>query len=1128
VPNTTIGGATALTADRADQLPVNRSGADGSVTAADIYRASSEYADIRDYGTVTDGGSITAALQATLDAIGTHRRQRIRVPKVGSGSYTCGAINFPSGSPIMLELDCTQISLSATWSIPSAYKIIGMRTSTSSFPHPYRSLPGVTITTSAGLDPILSIFNKEGCYLEGLRIVDGGTALVIEGGALHTIKNCTFGTNTGVLPALKIESCFWVQIENVSAQPGLTGGYSIEFTTDVNHNVNCGILLCKDLIVHRNGILFRSNFGPGGVNNTIIDTCHMENGVDGNSIFTFDSTNGLVGQIRLVRIERSDSGGVVYLLKNIGGNTSGIHVDANNQELLLDPTSDAIDSLVIENSCRAVTSSGMPLSLSKQFAGTEAWGSWSYQTPSSIDTKLITAPIGVPWMIHAPLPVVQDPASWTAVSGATITTGKTAPDGSTMAGEVTGGAGARCYSANHTLAVGDYIVAGVWMRHPSGGSITAAQTGIELIGAAATVFTMNDGGGGSITPFLEDGMSDNGWRWCCSAYKITAIGTNPCTVRFRFLAGGGGAIRQFFNPCMMLIPASSSYDESWLVNFARSTKGGWPAVATAGDVALLDHQKLRLGGGVRIFSSAAVPSTGTGEVGDISFNSAPSAGEPLGWVCVGAGSPGTWMGLATITDAAMRLVATGTGTGSFVGTTVAGTGQGALTATGTVTPTFVGTLATGAQLLLYLEADGFALDATTDGGTVAVVDTATPANDLSNVSLDASNLANTSTSTKTVLWDDGLLRTSGSGAIHQQYDTAASQFGILVEPAATNLVLRSQELDNASWTLVGATVTADAATAPDGASTADKLVESSGGTNHNIRQSVTITSGATYTYSVFVKKAERTGAGISFVDSGFTAGIFATLNLTLGTITSASSFGGATYISSSITAIGSSDWFRVTLTGSIATTSALVVAALHNPIGTDTYSGDGTSGAYFWGAQLETGALATSYITTTAATVTRAADVISVDTDTFPWSDTTGTIYLDYKPFNVAAGTRYGWSAYLDASNFISLAGITANPTMGNTTGGSADVATDLGTLVANTRTQITVGYGANDFDGSQDGAAATADSTATLTINYDPLYIGTTGVTGSELHGYIYRMIFVPRQVETDGNNIETWRHNF
>ncbi len=1121
MPNTTIGGATALTADRADQLPVNRSGADGSVTVADIYRASSDYVDIRDYGTVTDGGSITSALQAALNAIGTHRNHRIRVPKVGSGSYTCGAISFPSGSPVILELDCTQISLTSTWSIPSAYKIIGMRHRTINFPHPYGPLPGTTITTSSGLSPIISIVGANNVVLDGLGISGGGTACFVNAGALITIRNCNFGTDSGTLPALKFDSVFWCQLENVSAQPGLTGGYSIEFTTDTN-GTNNGIFICRDLIVHRNGILFRSVYGPTGVDNIVIDRIHSENQVAGTSLLNFDSTLNHIGQIRVMRAEISDSvGESAYFIKNVGSNTNGVHIDSINKINLIDPTSDPITGLVVENTSPSATTTSMPTSLGKTFAGTEAWGSWTYQTPSAIDTKLMCSPVGLPWVIYAPLNVLQDPASWVSNSGAVITSGLLAPDGSTMAGSVTVSGHARAYNTSHTLAVGDYILAGVWMRNPNASGLVTTTTGIELVGAGGTIFHLNDGAGGGIHgAFLEDKIQDNGWRWCASAYKVTSIGTNPCTVRFRLGAGN-----HYYNPCAILIPVSAGYDESWLINLARSLKGGWPSDATAGDVALLDHQKLRLGGGVRIFSSAAVPSTGTGEVGDISFNSAPSAGEPLGWVCVGAGSPGTWMGLARITDAALNLVATGTGTGSFVGTTVAGTGQGALTATGTVTPTFVGTLATGAQLLLYLEANGFALDATTDGGTVAVIDTTTPANDLSNVALDASNLVNTSTSTKKVLWDDGLLRTSGSGAIHQQYDVARSLFGILVEPAGTNLQINSQEFDNATWTKVGISVVADTIVAPDGTLTADEVTTSS--STNQLADDSTITSGVVCTVSVYLKAG--TGADWMRIQAGDGAGNAGRFwyNITTGTVGSTGTLGsGWTIVSSAIESIGSG-WYRCIAT--IDTNGTTLLTSILTADTDGSTNGD-SAGTVFnvWGAQVEEGSIATSYIATGAATATRAADVISVDTDTFPWSDTTGTIYLDYKPFNVAAGTRYGWSAYVDANNRISLFGSTANPTMGNVTGGSTDVAADLGTLVANTRTQITVGYGANDFDGSQDGAAATADSTATLTTGYDPLYIGTTGATGSELHGYIYRMVYVPRQVETDGNNIETWRHNF
>jgi hypothetical protein len=1142
VPNTTIGGATALTAARTDKIPVDRGGTDGYVTVAGINAADSDYIDIRDFGSVTELGDIGPALQATFTYLNSisgsfTASQRVRVPKVGSGVYTCSAITFPTNAGIILELDCHRITIANTWSLNFGQSIVGLQHDTDVPTHPYGPNPKSYIVGTAGMGPTIEIAEKGNISIEGVTIISpDNVALNVYHSSLITVKNCRISTQgdagDGDPPAMKFDSTFWAQLDNLWFEAGLnsgaSAGYCVEFTTDFNWGTNNGIMLCTHWIVNRNGILFRGDFGPGGVNNTYIEHCHSENMVDGTSLVTFDSTNGLVGNIRLVHLERSDSLGTVYVMKNIGSNTTGIHYDGGNQAALLDPTSDPIHSLVVENTCRLVTSSGAPPSFYKAFAGSEAWRTHTHFLPSSIDTKLICSPVGLPWVPYAPLAVVQNPASWTAVSGATITTGKIAPDGSTMAAQVTGGSGARVYNTNHTLANDDYIVFGCWVRHPTGGSIGASQTGIEILGAGGSPVTVS---GSDLFSGLEDGMADNGWRWCSSAAKVVAIGSNPHTVRFRFLAGGGGAVREFFNPCAMLIPASAGYDEVWLMQFARSMKGGFPSDATAGDIAVLDHQKVRLGGGVRIFSSASVPTTGTGEVGDISFNSAPAAGEPLGWVCIGAGSPGSWMGLATITDASMVMSATGTNASTFVGQATTGTVTGALSATGTNATAFIGSHGEGALSLLNNETQGFAIDGTTDGGTVAVIDTGNPSNNLNNANLDSSNLVNASLSPKTVLWGDGLLRTLAVGSIPQQLDTARSLYGILVEPAATNLLIYSQELDDTTgWSQTGASITANAATAPDSTTTADKIVESSGGTVHITQSALTtITASTTYTYSVYLKKAERTANNISLTNSGTTVGIFANVDLTNGLIAGSGAFGGATLTSTSITAIGTDDWYRVTLTGIVgAQTSVRAKIRLENPSLDDEYSGDGTSGIYAWGAQLELGTLATSYIATTAASVTRAADAISVDTDTFPWSDTAGTIYLDYKPFNVASGTRYGWSAYLDANNFISLAGITANPTMGNTTASSADVASDLGTLVANTRTQVTVGFADNDFDGSQDGAALVSDGSATLTINYDPLYIGTTGVTGSELHGYIYRMVFVPRQVETDTADLDTWRYNF
>jgi len=50
----------------------------------------------------------------------------------------------------------------------------------------------------------------------------------------------------------------------------------------------------------------------------------------------------------------------------------------------------------------------------------------------------------------------------------------------------------------------------------------------------------------------------------------------------------------------------------------------------------------------RIEQAAAAPTTGTWVVGDKIWSSAPTAGNPPGWVCVAGGAPGTWQAMANL------------------------------------------------------------------------------------------------------------------------------------------------------------------------------------------------------------------------------------------------------------------------------------------------------------------------------------------------------------------------------------------------------------------------------------------------------------------------------------------------
>lgn len=222
----------------------------------------------------------------------------------------------------------------------------------------------------------------------------------------------------------------------------------------------------------------------------------------------------------------------------------------------------------------------------------------------------------------------------------------------------------------------------------------------------------------------------------------------------------------------------------------------------------------------------------------------------------------------------------------------------------------------------------------------------------------------------TRLANNGTFFTNGNGVFDEvtnqgssppeRYTTAGYLVsGILDEvtynstaPVIKNLLSYSEQFDNAAWSKSNATITPNtsATTAPDGTLTADKLIENTANSNHFVSQTVGTISGS-YTISCFLKSAERYKGYIQLFDSGGNAAAFFDLNL--GTIT-----GGVG--TNTITAYPNG-WYRITSTSTFTSATASVYIVLINNSGTASYTGDGVSGIYVWGAQVEVGSAATIY-----------------------------------------------------------------------------------------------------------------------------------------------------------------------
>jgi hypothetical protein len=204
--------------------------------------------------------------------------------------------------------------------------------------------------------------------------------------------------------------------------------------------------------------------------------------------------------------------------------------------------------------------------------------------------------------------------------------------------------------------------------------------------------------------------------------------------------------------------------------------------------------------------------------------------------------------------------------------------------------------------------------------------------------------------------------------------TATYYDGKTVAKAEENLLRQSQEF-NTTWTAVRSTITANTTTAPDGTSTADSFIEdSTASNNHAITQTLTLTANSTYAVSVYAKQNGRGYITLSLRSSGASNYSSATFNLSTGAVEFSSAVGtGGAVVSTSIAEIPSgSGWYRCVLVAQAGTTISSPTLAIGlsdgSAVGTSglpSYTGDGTSGIYIWGAQLAQADNALSYVATT-------------------------------------------------------------------------------------------------------------------------------------------------------------------
>lgn len=248
---------------------------------------------------------------------------------------------------------------------------------------------------------------------------------------------------------------------------------------------------------------------------------------------------------------------------------------------------------------------------------------------------------------------------------------------------------------------------------------------------------------------------------------------------------------------------------------------------------------------------------------------------------------------------------------------------------------------------------------------------------------------------------NGLLETVASGEIrHDYHPTSGAYRGWLFEGGSTNRLRHSSDLSNAAWVANNVTKLSNTTIAPDGTMTADTIVESADVASHGISQTNTISPTQQWTFSRWFKPKERSIVQFIMLDND-TPDNYILVNFIL------SAGGSSTKLTHGGNAVGGKalitpypdDWYRCALTG-IPNTGGSQVEIRNSLMATDTgtsvYDGDGTSGIYTWGAQLEIAPRATSLIQTAAAAVSRAADNLIPATLGTWFNVSQGAMFLEY------------------------------------------------------------------------------------------------------------------------------------
>jgi hypothetical protein len=364
---------------------------------------------------------------------------------------------------------------------------------------------------------------------------------------------------------------------------------------------------------------------------------------------------------------------------------------------------------------------------------------------------------------------------------------------------------------------------------------------------------------------------------------------------------------------------------------------------------------------------------------------------------------------------------------------------------------------------------------------------------------------------------NGVLQTATNDTPRFDHDPVnGASRGLLIEESRTNSFTHSAKYDEADWTKTRSTVSSGGETAPDG-SAPFKFIENNETGSFDLTQNLSVTSGTALTLSIFLKAAERTFAVVKLHRTSggnlFGATPQCIVNLSDGTIS------GIQNSTSVITNVGNG-WYRVSVTGTPTSSGSQAPGIAMYDGSTSQYSGDGTSGLFVWGAQLEAGGFATSYIPTTGATATRAADSAVVTPVSLFYSQSEGTLFVETNLQHAAAiQSETSVATFIGATttdNQIRINRQSAGTVRLRVRANASDSATPTTSASVSGVTKV-----AGAFIAGSQGIAANGSATVTATGATIPQVISqfvlgaiTPTTAGTILNGHIRKLAYWPKRL--------------